>query len=161
LAFESLGGYLPALGTPRSPSENLLWLPTFADMPTPKQLHLPLGIPIASPAARQRLLNYYKSAHHSSSVPTSSSPRRGLHRCNTRAPIQQSSATPAPLRSNPHQAVKMSTMPATHGHSEACCNIPPIVSKDYSPKGTYVELGGMRTCETWPEKPLWFGERQC
>jgi hypothetical protein len=40
----------------------------------------------------------------------------------------------------------MSTMPATHGHNEACCNIPPVVSKGYSPKGAYEEIGGMKTC---------------
>ncbi|KAJ2980077.1 hypothetical protein NUW58_g7041 [Xylaria curta] len=40
----------------------------------------------------------------------------------------------------------MSTMPAQHGHSVACCNIPPIVSKDYDAKGKYEELGGFKTC---------------
>jgi hypothetical protein len=40
----------------------------------------------------------------------------------------------------------MSTMPAQHGHSEACCNIPPIVSKGYEAKGSYEELGGFKTC---------------
>lgn len=40
----------------------------------------------------------------------------------------------------------MSTMPAQHGHSEACCNIPPIVSKGYEAKGSYEELGGYKTC---------------
>jgi len=41
----------------------------------------------------------------------------------------------------------MSTMPAQHGHSEACCNIPPIVAKGYDTKGSYEELGGYKTCE--------------
>lgn len=40
----------------------------------------------------------------------------------------------------------MSTMPATHGHNEACCNIPPVVSKGYHAKGSYQELGGYKTC---------------
>ncbi|KAI1841612.1 hypothetical protein JX265_012506 [Neoarthrinium moseri] len=43
----------------------------------------------------------------------------------------------------------MSTMPASHGHSEACCNIPPVVSKGYDAKGTYEELGGFKT---WPKE---------
>jgi len=41
---------------------------------------------------------------------------------------------------------KMSTMPASHGHSEACCNIPPIVSKGYNAKGSYEEIDGLKTC---------------
>ncbi|KAI0458136.1 hypothetical protein F5B21DRAFT_461436 [Xylaria acuta] len=43
-----------------------------------------------------------------------------------------------------------STMPAQHGHSEACCNIPPIVSKGYDAKGKYEELGGYKTYVTGP-----------
>lgn len=42
----------------------------------------------------------------------------------------------------------MSTMPASHGHSEACCNIPPIVSKGYNAKGSYEEIDGLKTCTT-------------
>ncbi|KAF5680305.1 carboxymethylenebutenolidase [Fusarium heterosporum] len=44
----------------------------------------------------------------------------------------------------------MSTMPASHGHSEACCNIPPVVSKGYEAKGTYKEIGGYKTYVTGP-----------
>ncbi|KAK3365250.1 hypothetical protein B0T24DRAFT_429785 [Lasiosphaeria ovina] len=44
----------------------------------------------------------------------------------------------------------MTTMPATHGHSEACCNIPPVVSSGYSAKGSYEELGGFKTYVTGP-----------
>ncbi|KXG49493.1 Dienelactone hydrolase [Penicillium griseofulvum] len=46
----------------------------------------------------------------------------------------------------------MSTMKATHGHSQACCNIPPVVSSGYVPKGLYEELGGMKTYVTGPEE---------
>lgn len=42
----------------------------------------------------------------------------------------------------------MSTMPASHGHSEACCNIPPVVSKGYKAKGSYEEIGGYKTCKS-------------
>ncbi|GFP59349.1 uncharacterized AIM2 family protein C30D10.14 [Trichoderma asperellum] len=44
----------------------------------------------------------------------------------------------------------MSAMPASHGHSAACCNIPPIVSKGYKPKGSYEEIGGYKTYVTGP-----------
>ncbi|KAH6981925.1 Alpha/Beta hydrolase protein [Ilyonectria robusta] len=44
----------------------------------------------------------------------------------------------------------MSTMPASHGHSEACCNVPPIVSKGYKAKGSYEEIGGYKTYVTGP-----------
>ncbi|KYK61022.1 c30d10.14-like protein [Drechmeria coniospora] len=44
----------------------------------------------------------------------------------------------------------MSTMPASHGHNEACCNIPPVVHKGYKPKGAYEELGGYKTYVTGP-----------
>ncbi|KAK7928916.1 dienelactone hydrolase [Apiospora marii] len=44
----------------------------------------------------------------------------------------------------------MSTMPATHGHNEACCNIPPIEASGYTAKGSYKQLGGMKTYITGP-----------
>lgn len=43
------------------------------------------------------------------------------------------------------QSPKMS-MPASHGHSKPCCNIPPVVSSGYQPKGSYEEIGGFKTC---------------
>lgn len=44
----------------------------------------------------------------------------------------------------------MSTMKATGGHSEACCNIPPIVSSGYAKKGDYETLDGRKTYVTGP-----------
>ncbi|KHN94275.1 Dienelactone hydrolase family [Metarhizium album ARSEF 1941] len=44
----------------------------------------------------------------------------------------------------------MSTMPATAGHSRPCCNVPPVVSEGYKPKGTYEEIGGYKTYVTGP-----------
>jgi len=41
-------------------------------------------------------------------------------------------------------------MQATHGHNEACCNIPPVQSSGYVAKGTYEQLGGMKTYATGP-----------
>ncbi|KAH9895372.1 alpha/beta-hydrolase [Xylariomycetidae sp. FL2044] len=52
---------------------------------------------------------------------------------------------------NKHTAT-MSTMPAQHGHSKACCNVPPVVSKGYDPKGSYEELGGYKTYVTGPKE---------
>lgn len=44
----------------------------------------------------------------------------------------------------------MSTIPAQHGHSEACCNVPAVISKGYDAKGSYEELGGFKTYTTGP-----------
>lgn len=38
---------------------------------------------------------------------------------------------------------------ATHGHSEACCTIPPV-SADYKEKGSFLELDGMKIYKTGP-----------
>ncbi|CAK7263638.1 hypothetical protein SEPCBS57363_000670 [Sporothrix epigloea] len=43
----------------------------------------------------------------------------------------------------------MST-PADHGHSEACCNVPPIVASGYEIKGSYETFGGIKTYSTGP-----------
>ncbi|OJJ42369.1 hypothetical protein ASPZODRAFT_155298 [Penicilliopsis zonata CBS 506.65] len=42
----------------------------------------------------------------------------------------------------------MSSMSATNGHNEACCNIPPVVADGYVPKGAYEQLGGLKTYVT-------------
>jgi len=39
---------------------------------------------------------------------------------------------------------------AQHGHSAACCSIPPIVSKGYQEKGKYETIGGLKTYVTGP-----------
>lgn len=49
----------------------------------------------------------------------------------------------------------MATMPASHGHSEACCNIPPVVSKGYKAKGSYEEIGGYKTCASDDKECNW------
>ncbi|KAI1806920.1 Alpha/Beta hydrolase protein [Daldinia bambusicola] len=90
----------------------------------------------------------------SSSLPNSNPTSTALHQ-----PIQSRSfASQSNIRSRdipkqltPNHACKMSTMPAQHGHSEACCNIPPVVSKGYTPKGTYEELGGFKSYVTGPK----------
>ncbi|KAH8882625.1 alpha/beta-hydrolase [Thozetella sp. PMI_491] len=46
----------------------------------------------------------------------------------------------------------MPSMPATAGHSAACCNIPPVLSDGYEEKGSYIEeLGGFKTYATGPD----------
>lgn len=45
----------------------------------------------------------------------------------------------------------MTTMPACHGHSEACCNIPPIVTEGYEAKGKYETIGGLKSYTTGPD----------
>lgn len=39
---------------------------------------------------------------------------------------------------------------AQHGHSAACCSIPPIISKGYEAKGKYETIGGVKTYVTGP-----------
>jgi dienelactone hydrolase len=41
-------------------------------------------------------------------------------------------------------------MEATSGHSAACCNIPPIISKGYEAKGKYETVDGLKTYITGP-----------
>ncbi|KAF5878781.1 putative dienelactone hydrolase family protein [Botrytis fragariae] len=41
-------------------------------------------------------------------------------------------------------------MQSINGHSAACCNIPPVVSKGYTPKGTYEAIGGLKTYVSGP-----------
>ncbi|MCJ1248200.1 hypothetical protein MMC30_005417 [Trapelia coarctata] len=38
---------------------------------------------------------------------------------------------------------------AMHGHSEACCSVPPSKA-DYKEKGSYIEIDGMKTYKTGP-----------
>jgi len=39
-------------------------------------------------------------------------------------------------------------MESINGHSKACCNIPPIVSKCYQEKGKYETIGGLKVCRS-------------
>jgi len=41
-------------------------------------------------------------------------------------------------------------MEAQHGHSSSCCNIPPVVSSDYKPKGRYETVGETKMYVTGP-----------
>ncbi|KAL1849602.1 hypothetical protein VTK73DRAFT_9849 [Phialemonium thermophilum] len=42
-------------------------------------------------------------------------------------------------------------MPATGGHSEACCNTPPVVEKGYMQEGWWETIDGLRTYVTGPK----------
>ncbi|CAG8226290.1 unnamed protein product [Penicillium salamii] len=57
------------------------------------------------------------------------------------------------IRATPHhsQIRAMSTMEATNGHNKACCNVPPVVSSHYVAKGSYSQLGGLKTYSSGPE----------
>lgn len=49
----------------------------------------------------------------------------------------------------------MTSMPATSGHSAACCNIPPVVADNYQGKGTYETIDNLKTCKhSNPPTPL-------
>lgn len=88
-----------------------------------------------------------------SSVSTPHCPSRGLHNCSPKplSPTQNPSKT---LSNNSFatQSARMSTMKATHGHNEACCNIPPVVSSGYKAKGAYEEIDGKKTYVTGSAK---------
>lgn len=43
-----------------------------------------------------------------------------------------------------------SSMPATGGHSAACCNIPPVASSGYQKKGDYQTVDNRKTYATGP-----------
>lgn len=53
-------------------------------------------------------------------------------------------------RAVPIQHRYRSTMEAQQGHSKACCNVPPAVSKGYKEKGKYIDLNGMQCYTTGP-----------
>lgn len=74
---------------------------------------------------------------------TTSVPNTGTAPAATPPRVNTGSTT----RSFSSQPSKMSTMQASHGHSQACCNVPPVVSKGYKAKGSYEEIGGYKTCK--------------
>ncbi|RDA91204.1 hypothetical protein CP533_3412 [Ophiocordyceps camponoti-saundersi (nom. inval.)] len=80
-------------------------------------------------------------------VSSSSRPAVVCSLLGARLPSKPSVTVPRLCRSTSNS---MSTMAASHGHSEACCNIPPVVSKGYEARGSYVDLGGYRTYVTGP-----------
>ncbi|KAJ5318754.1 Alpha/Beta hydrolase protein [Penicillium brevicompactum] len=42
-------------------------------------------------------------------------------------------------------------MEAINGHNKACCNVPPVVCSGYVAKGSYSQLGGLKTYAIGPE----------
>jgi hypothetical protein len=68
-------------------------------------------------------------------------------------PSSDSSSKPSFTLPSPQaHTAKMSTMKAQHGHSEACCNIPPVQVK-YDAKGSYEEIDSRKSCKFCPEWP--------
>lgn len=57
---------------------------------------------------------------------------------------------PSPFCQSLSQTSAISTMSATHGHNEACCNIPPVISAGYVARSSYEQLGGLKNCEQRP-----------
>ncbi|KAI0393802.1 alpha/beta-hydrolase [Xylariaceae sp. FL0594] len=111
-----------------------------------------ISSPIAARTASTWLCDTQRTPAQS---PTSSSCRSSSI-IPTHAPASTSNSIRRPIQAisrrtnNFNNYATMSTMPAQHGHSEACCNIPPIVAKGYDTKGSYEELGGYKTYVTGP-----------
>lgn len=38
-----------------------------------------------------------------------------------------------------------------HTQSQACCNVPAVVTHDYKPKGSFTEIQGMKTYTVGPK----------
>lgn len=125
------------------PASNLIRLPSRISV-RPGRVAL---APSSSPF--RRLPDSYKPAHPTTS--TSIAPHsRSFHCTPPPATRNQAVANNFFCKSSTNPAAKMSTMPATHGHSEACCNIPPVVTTGYKAKGSYEELGGFNSCNHGP-----------
>ncbi|KAI0385156.1 hypothetical protein F5Y04DRAFT_206610 [Hypomontagnella monticulosa] len=105
---------------------------------TTSQSHLPTSFPNSN-------FNYNFSSSPSTSTSTTHSFAQSRHLTSQSYQNQE-----LVKQFSPRNICKMSTMPAQHGHSKACCNIPPVVSKGYTEKGTYEELGGFKTYVTGP-----------
>ena len=116
---------------------------------------------VSSNASLRQLARSYKSPDPPNSVSASTPPyQQRFHSpaFSFSTPTPQHPARDRPLNTfaseyrTPNCVANMSTstMPATHGHNEACCNIPPVVSTGYSPKGAYEELGGYKSCKSRP-----------
>ena len=97
------------------------------------------------------LLSYINNSNFQPQYPICSSLCPSLPISTT---LTNTTTTSRTLHSTPNKTLfnqqlnnrKMSTIPAQHGHSEACCNVPAVISKGYDAKGSYEELGGFKTC---------------
>ena len=136
---------------------------TWACLPRP--VRLSLSLPLASHLRSRREQNADTSSEENpKSLETQAQQPSCLHPCpqlltpariatSTRSPprhfagqTRQPQASSPPAGPPSRRTDKMSTMPASHGHSEACCNIPPVVSAGYDAKGAYTEVNGLKTC---------------
>ncbi|KAI1821429.1 alpha/beta-hydrolase [Xylaria intraflava] len=116
------------------------------------------SLPVRIPKSRTAALlatasdsNNRPLSHLASRIPPSTSTAFNNHPLRSPSPsVSLNTQTTNFLNKRPRTTAKMSTMPAQHGHSEACCNIPPIVSKGYDARGSYEELGGYKTYVTGP-----------
>lgn len=85
--------------------------------------------------------------HHSSSQP-SPTPLMQFQYLRATLPLLQRPIPRATTRYNfkAIQRPKRTFAMAQHGHSAACCSIPPIVSSGYKQRGEYTKIGGLNTC---------------
>ncbi|KAI0439427.1 hypothetical protein F4803DRAFT_531151 [Xylaria telfairii] len=135
--------------TPKSSLVTLISNPPLPISPTlPRHLPKPRTAVVATCAASGIHANLQRpqlslSTHLSSA-------RAHLHTSTSSGSIASQTRRIFRSQSTLADTARMSTMPAQHGHSVACCNIPPIVSKGYEAKGKYEELGGYKTYVTGP-----------
>ncbi|KAI1337193.1 hypothetical protein F5Y15DRAFT_391708 [Xylariaceae sp. FL0016] len=125
---------------------------------------LPLAAVAMSPSLSKQFHSGSRRAVQAASVRVASQYKTQLfpapgHSANSNTPPPSAAASrPISTQSSSHlfkqlnsrKTANMSTMPAQHGHSEACCNVPPIVAKGYEAKGSYEELGGYKSYVTGP-----------
>ncbi|KAA8636229.1 hypothetical protein SMACR_05023 [Sordaria macrospora] len=123
-------------------------------MPGPSQFRLPASVPSAASASLSSVSRpsaYSRLLHTSTSQAASAS--AALQTTTHSRPISAQFLAntlinkPASVRT-----AKMSTMQACHGHNEACCNIPPVVTSGYNARGTYGEYDGLKTYVTGPDE---------
>lgn len=106
---------------------------------------------IAAPAVRAESIRSPTALPLSSGCPTRSITTLQIKSIKA-SQVEETLSSAFPHRSS-HTAT-MSTMPASHGHNEACCNIPPTVAEGYVAKGSYTEVGGFKSCKDVPSHTL-------
>lgn len=134
----------PHLGAPELARPSLLqnYYQIRPSMPSSSSLRGPSR---ANKSAASQILSYRASNLLPRASPIAAARAQPSH-------PQQQLRSPALRQSFLHQSPKMSTMPASHGHSQPCCNIPPVISTGYQAKGSYEEIGGFKTCMSPPAR---------
>lgn len=63
------------------------------------------------------------------------------------------SYTKSPTPDKSFVTKQIAKMSSASTQSQACCNTPAVVSKGYTPKGDYIEVDGLKTCQ-FPPIPI-------